>query len=354
MENFDSHKKENLIITNLETSRPDEVIDNKELEEDLKDSYTYLQENTELEDPIFEKVGIKTRPTVRQNQTATDLAVEATKKLFEKSPINPKEKTLVVTGTLSAEDRYPSSASKTLERLKLTQENGFNKLTAFDISAACSGWTYGIEIASAMMVAKGFMSAIVISTDTMTRLVNKYDKSRIVFGDGATALWIKKEEPGMKGFRIINTSTITYPQNPKHVRYPTELSLDAAEDEMLRMNLRGGEVYRAGVGYSSDFITQYLSENNVNIKDIDYIIPHQANGSMLKSLAEKMELGKNKYGEDKILSNIENTGNTAASSIPLCLFDFKEKGQFKNGDRILMCSFGAGYTLGIVDVQVVQ
>lgn len=345
-------KPQNLIITEIDISRPVEVIDNKELEQDLKDTYAYLKENTESIDPIFDKVGIKTRPTVRKNQTATDLAVEATKKLLEKNPLNPNEKTLFITGTLSAEDRWPSSASKTLERLNLTKENGFDKLTAFDISAACSGWTYGIEIASAMIESKGFDSAVVISTDTMTRLVNKYDKSRIVFGDGATALSLRKEKSGMKGFRILNTSTITYPQNPKHVRYPTELSLDAEENEMLRMNLRGGEVYRAGVGYSADFINQYLHENNINIKKIDYIIPHQANGSMLKSLAEKMQLGKNKYGQDKILSNIENTGNTAASSIPLCLFDFYKEGKFKNKDRILMCSFGAGYTLGIVDVEV--
>lgn len=348
------NKKENLIITDLEISRPTEIIDNTELENDLKDIYTYLKENKGLEDPIFAKVGIKTRSTVRENQTATDLAVEATKKLLEKNPISVDEKTLVITGTLSAEDRYPSSAAKTLERLNVTKESGFHHLTAFDISAACSGWTYGIEIACAMIAAKSFSSAVVISTDTMTRLVNKYDKSRIVFGDGATALMLKKEERGMKGFRILNTATVTYPQNPKHVRYPTELSLDAQENEMLRMNLRGGEVYRAGVGYSADFIEYYLKENNISIENIDYIIPHQANGSMLKSLAERLQLQKNKYDQDKILSNIENTGNTAASSIPLCLFDFFKEGKFKNGDRILMCSFGAGYTLGIVDVEFVQ
>lgn len=348
------NKKENLIITNLEVSRPEGFITNEELENDLKDTYTYLKENKKLEDPIFDKVGIKTRPTVRDLQTATDLAVDATEKLLVNEKIDLKQKTLVITGTLSAEDRYPSSAAKTLERLSITREQGFENMTALDISAACSGWTYGIEIASALMFAKGYMSAIVISTDTMTRLVNKYDKSRIVFGDGATALMLKKEQKGMKGFRVLNTSIITYPQNPKHVRYPTELSLDADEKEMLRMNLRGGEVYRAGVGYSADFIEKYLQENNINIKDIDYIIPHQANGSMLKSLGERLQLEKNKYSEDKILSNIENTGNTAASSIPLCLYDFWKEGKFKNGDRILMCSFGAGYTLGIVDVKFIQ
>ena len=82
------------------------------------------------------------------------MAVEATQKLLEKNPLNPNEKTLFITGTLSAEDRWPSSASKTLERLNLTKENGFDKLTAFDISAACSGWTYGIEIGAAMIAAK--------------------------------------------------------------------------------------------------------------------------------------------------------------------------------------------------------
>lgn len=347
-------KQTRLIITGIEIARPDSVLDNKELEEDLKDTYKYLQENTDLDDPLFQKVGIKERRSVRNKETATDLSVKAGEKLLEKHSILPEEKTLVITGTLSAEDRYPSSAAKTIKRLGLTEDHNYCHMTAFDISAACSGWTYGIEIATAMMQNKGFDKALVFSTDTMTRLVNRYDKSRILFGDGATALIIEKEKNGSKGFRIIRTETVTHAVDPKHVRYPTELSLDAESDEMNRMNLRGGEVYKAGVRYVAEFVQEYLKKNKISLDEIDYVIPHQSNKSMLDSTNEAMRLGKNKYGHEKMLVNIENTGNTAASSIPLCLYDFAEKGQFKNGDRILMCSFGAGYTLGIVDVKVVS
>lgn len=359
MENLENNKKEHLIITGIEEYRPEKIIDNKQLEKELTEHedkskhYKYLVENPDLEDPIYQKVGIKNRPTVDKDEATTDMSVKATEKLLEKNPLDPQEKNLILVGTLSNEHRYPSVAAKTMDRLHLNQEKGFEKTVGFDIGAACSGWTYGIETASAMMVAKGYMSAVVISSDTMTQLVNKHDKSRIVFGDGATALMIKKETIGMKGFRILDTEIVTYPQDLKDVMFPTELALDTEEKEKMRMNLRGGDVYRAGVNYSADFINRYLKERELSLENIDYIIPHQANGSMLKSLAEKLQVTKNKYGEEKVLSNIENTGNTAASSIPLALFDFKQKGQFKNGDRILMCSFGAGYTLGIVDVEVV-
>lgn len=357
MEGF--NKKENLIITEIQDYRPEGNIDNEKLEKELtehtdkKKRYKYLEENTDLEDPIFEKVGIKNRPTVGNKERATDMGVKATAKLFEKTQLNPKEKNLVIVATLSNEDMYPSIASKIMRRLEIGKERGFEKTVGFDIGAACAGWTIAIDDAYAHMVAKGYMAAVVVSTDTMTVLVDKYDKSRIVFGDGATALMMRKEEEGMKGFRILGTDKVTYPQPLENVRFPTPIALNAKESEKSRMNLRGGDVYRDGVGYSANFINQYLEENNINLEEIDYVIPHQANGSMLKSLAERLGIDKNKYGQDKMLSNIENTGNTAASSIPLCLFDFQQQGKFKDGDRILMCSFGAGYTLGIVEVEVV-
>jgi 3-oxoacyl-[acyl-carrier-protein] synthase-3 len=190
----------------------------------------------------------------------------------------------------------------------------------------------------------------------MTKFVHPTDKTRIIFGDGATAIKIEKEndKENKKGFRILRTDIVTYATDPQNVHYPTEIQKNATEDQRLRMNLRGGEVYRAGVGLSESFIRKYLEENNIDLEEIDYVIPHQANGSMLESLDEVLALGKNKYGESKLLSNIETTGNTAASSIPLCLFDFQQQGKFKNGDRILMCSFAAGYALGIVEVEVVS
>ncbi len=355
MENFNKKpEKDSLIITGLEIAKPNSTIGNSELEEDLKDTYKYLQGNHGKTDPIFEKVGIKNRHSVMNSMTATDLSVEAGKKLMEKYPLNNEDKMLVITGTMSAEDRLPSSAAKTLERLNLTRENGYNKITAFDVSAACSGWTYGIEIAEAMLISKGYMSAIVFSSDTMTRLVDKKDKSRVLWGDAATASLIEREKEGSKGFRILKTDTVTYAVDTRNIRYPTELSLDSTPEEKNKMNLKGGEVYKSGVEYSAEFIKKYLKENNIDIKDIDYVIPHQSNKSMLDSLNEVLNLGKNKYGEEKMLINIENVGNTGASSAPLCLFDFKEKGMFKNGDKILMCSFGAGYTIGIVEVEFID
>ena len=284
--------------------------------------------------------------------TASDMAIKAGKELLDGLVINPDEKTAFIAGTLSAEDRWPPLAAKTMWGLGLTKEKGYGRITAYDKGAACSGWTFAIEDARIKLLSGIYKKAIIISSDVMTQLVYKYDSSRMLFGDGATAAFLEIETSESTGFRITDTDTVTYAQMPKEVYYPTELAIDL-EDEKTRnrMNLQGEKVYKAGVGYSATFIEEYLHRNNLQLEDFDYVIPHQANGSMLSSLEERLSLGFNKYGLKKLLSNIKTNGNTAASSIPLCLFDFEESKQFKNGDRILMCSFGAGYTLGIVDVE---
>lgn len=371
----------NVILTKLTSYRPEKILTNEEIEADFLshakneientldasgrsevvrfENYgTYLEQlkrggkGEPLEDPIFEKVGIKSRHTVDGKMTASDMAIEAGKDLLKKVSLNSNEKMAIIAGTLSAEDRWPSLAAKTIRGLGLTQENDFNRVVAYDIAAACSGWTFGIDDARIKLLSGAYKRAIVFSSDLMTQLVHKYDSSRILFGDGATAALLEVDTPESKGFRIINTDIITYAQMPKDVHYPTELALDV-EDEKTRnrINLKTKKVYKAGVEYSASFIEDYLNRNNLKLEEFDYIIPHQANGSMLSSLEERLKFGLNKYGLKKLLSNIKTNGNTAASSIPLCLFDFEQLAYFKDEDRILMCSFGAGYTLGIVDVE---
>jgi 3-oxoacyl-[acyl-carrier-protein] synthase-3 len=369
------------ILTKLTAYRPKSILTNEEIERDFihvakneieevlgsngKSEITYFEnygtyleqlkrggKGQPLKNPIFEKVGIQSRHTVDGKMTASDMAIKAGKDLLQGFTINPDDKMVAIGGTLSAEDRWPSLAAKTMRGLGLTEENGYDRIAAYDTGAACSGWTFGMDDARIKLLSGIYKKAIVFSSDLMTQLVYKYDSSRILFGDGATAALIEVETPESTGFRIIDTDIATYAQIPKDVYYPTELALDI-EDEKTRnrMNLNAKRVYDAGVGYSASFIEKYLNRNGLRLEEFDYVIPHQANGSMLSSLKERLNLGSNKYGLKKLLSNIKTNGNTAASSIPLCLFDFEESKQFKNGDRILMCSFGAGYTLGIVDVE---
>lgn len=366
-----------VIITNLTAYRPEEVIDNHQIENDFLEvarteinEFSFFEEKevpahfkhygTHLEqlkrrgiaDPIFHKVGIESRHTVNKKMVASDLAIEAGKELLKQVSLDPNTKTVVIAGTSSAEDRWPSVASKSIMGLGLTPENGFAKIAAYDISAACSSWFFAIDDAHTKIRSGSFKNGLVFSSDTMTSLVHKYDKSRILFGDGATASYLQIENPRSTGFRINATDIATFAQMPKDVHYPTNIAIDVEDEKRRnRMNLNGGKVYKAGIEYSAIFIENYLRTNGISLEEFDYIIPHQSNGSMLSALESRLNLGVNKYGKSKMISNIRHTGNTAASSIPLCLFDFAASDHFKHGDRILMCSFGAGYTLGLVDVE---
>jgi len=375
-ENFpEQNNKKNVIITTLTSYRPETILTNEEIEQDFydkakeeitetldkgqsKDKYkhygTYLESLKRKggEDPIFEKVGIKSRTSVGDKERTSDMVIKVGKELLEKIDLNPKEKIAFITGTLSAEYNWPSVSAIAMRGLELTPEKGYSRMTGYDINAACSGWTLAIADAKAKLIGDGFMSALVFSSDTMTKMVDKYDKSRILFGDGATGALLEIEKPESTGFRILGTDSKTDAQKLEDVYYANKLAI-GIEDENIRnrMNLNGEEVYKAGIEHSVTFIKEYLERNSFSLEDFDYVIPHQANGAMLTGIDKQLNLGENKYGKKKLLSNIEYTGNTAASSVPLCLFDHKESGHFKNGDRILMCSFAAGFTLGIVDVE---
>jgi 3-oxoacyl-[acyl-carrier-protein] synthase III len=363
--------EDSLIITNLESYLPEDIITNKELEELLPEKYPPLEEGDDT-DRIHAKVGIKERHKVKGKTTSTDLAEPAVRQLLENSPVEKGEKLLLAVGTVLNEDRYPSVAAKLMERLELTYEHGHNFENAgFDIGAACSGWTYGVHTAAGAMLARGYFAeypydkAIVVTSDTVTRILHRHDSdTRVLFGDASTATMIERETEENKGFRILRSSIATIAKDrtkpgsdkskkdTEDVAMRTELSKDYVEGDENTMKMKGAKVYINGREYTSNFFHAYCEAYGIDPDEIDYFIPHQSNKRMIDSMNEEfLHLGKNKYGEEKMLSNIENVGNTVASSTPLCLFDFQKEGKFKDGDRIVLCSFGAGYTLGIVDLE---
>ncbi len=363
MEKF-TEKNNSLIITDIESFLPDKKITNIDLERQLPE--TYPPQDASSEDRIYQKVGIKERRTVVDDMTSTDMAGYALKKLLDKDPVLKDEKIMLAVGTVLNEDRYPSVAAKLMERLGITMEHGYHfENSGFDIGAACSGWTYGVHTAAAQLLARGYLAespydkVFVVTADTVTRILKRHDAdTRILFGDAATASVIKHEQEGMTGFKILRTSISTIAKDTEKskdtddVSMPTELSLKAKGKDINSMVMNGKKVYVHGREYTSNFFLEYCKKYNISPDEIDYFIPHQSNQKMLDSMNENfLKLGKNKYGEEKMLSNIEMVGNTVASSTPLCLFDFWKKGHFKNGDRVLLCSFGAGYTLGIVDLE---
>lgn len=368
--------KDSIILTNLSAHLPETVLTNEDLAADKafqESQWAKKQGDTNLVEAVsYRTGGIEARHISGPNETSADLAVHAVTKLLEQVHLDPNKFTLVVVGSLSPAYRTPAISAETSKRTGMTKENGFGSdVIAFvDTMAACSSWIYSLDNIHAKLLRDGNMVAIAISTDTMSKFLKPDSRERILFGDGATAALVKRETVGDKGFRIIRTQVGGDATDIDRVKIPTAIApevvpqdTDTEEERLVKaaaietFHLDAGDVYRSGVDYQVDFIQKYLKKNNLNLDDFDYIVPHQANGNMLDSLGERLAaesgLGPNKYGEDKILRNLESVGNTAASSIPLALHHFEQAKKFKNGDRILAISFGAGYTLGIVDFQYV-
>lgn len=339
-----------LVIKALASYLPEHVVTN----EDLVKRYPQIEvrdgvfvENTPKQ--IFKRCGISERRYVEDGMFTSDMAVEAIQSLLVKTEVSLDEIDMIIVATSLPDCFFPSTAAIVIDKL------GMKRTKGFDIGAACSGSIFGIEQAAMGILAGGpyagrLNKIIVVSSDVVSRAIGCYKNYRtgILFGDAAVAVLIERESAATAGFRINNTLTEVIPDFVKDVYFISPWGLPAGKnwaDEQFELD--GGAVYERGVGFTKEFVGNYCEHFNVNLDKVDYFIPHQANIRMLDNLRDELQLG------ERLLSNIEYVGNTVASSTTLCLLDFQERGQFKKGDQILVCSFGAGYTLGMLDLEAI-
>lgn len=338
-----------LVIKALASYLPEHVVTN----EDLVKRYPQIEvkpgvivENTPKR--ISKSCGIHNRRWVEGNMTSSDMAVEAIRSLLAKTGVSKDEIDMVIVATVLPDCFFPSTAAIVIDKL------GMKNVSGYDLSAACSGSIFGIEEAAKGILAGGpyagrLNKIIVVSADVVSRALNSYNhRTGILFGDAAVAVLIERESLAPAGFKINNTFTKVVPDFVKDVYFLTPWGMPSGKnwaDEQFELD--GSGVYERGVEFTQGFVRSYCERFGVDLDKVDYFIPHQANSRMLDQLRKKLQLG------DRLLSNIENVGNTVASSTTLCLLDFQERGQFKKGDRILVCSFGAGYTLGMLDLEAI-
>lgn len=335
-----SEMNTNVVISHLASYLPESKVTNAEL---VQKYPTILSEQE-----IIDKCGIEERHSARGKENSTDLAVKAIQKLLDSSGVERSEIDLVIIGTITPECFFPSPATLVIDRV------GLGNAIGFDLAAACSGFTYGVEDAVVRLNAVGpytgrWNKAIVCATDVMSRTINAYDyRTGILFGDAASAALIEKESCEAKGFRVLNTYTKVVKDHVGEVYFKTPFGLEEGQKwEAQKFELDGGSVYRNGVALMIEVIQEYKDKFNIDLDTVDYFVPHQANQNMLNDIGSGLGL------TDRMLKNIKLVGNTATCSIPLCLSEFQSKGQFKSGERVLLASLGAGYTLGVVDMEVI-
>lgn len=271
---------------------------------------------------IYTRTGIKTRYVAEES--VSDLAYLSAIDAINKGNINKDEIDLIVVATITSESRTPSIANIVQKRLEINNE----RIMSFDLNAACTGFVYALEVASAL-VHTNFNKALVIGVEKMTNVMDFTDRNTcVLFGDGAGAMIITK---GNDEMYFYNDSS-------------GDLDNLLTVGEKIAMD--GRKVYQFAVDIIPKSINRILDENNLKLSDIDYIIPHQANVRIIESFIKQLNIQP-----EKVLINIDKYGNTSAASIPILIDEFKEK-IAKRVKNILIVGFGGGLTWGAAILKI--
>ena len=305
-------------------------------------SYLPVREltNTELEtmldtsdEWIVSRSGISSRRIVSEHETTSFMASAAAKSALESSSIDANEIDLILVATCTPDHFFPSMACHVQQALKISRP-----IPAFDISAACSGFVYAMDIAKQYIASGAAKHVMVVGSESMSKAVDWSDRATcVLFGDGAGAVVLSaSDKPGILG-SVLHSAF----DQDKLLTY--ENSTDAKKPVIA---MRGNEVFKLAVNIMGDIVDEVLAASNLQKSDINWLVPHQANIRIIKAIAKKLSLPMS-----QVIVTIERHGNTSAASIPLAL-DFSVREQrIKRGDLLLLESFGGGMTWGAMVVR---
>ena len=314
-------------ITGVGGYVPEAILSNKDLEQ--------MVDTTD--DWILTRTGIKERRILKEpNQGCSTLAVRAAQDLIEKKVIDPKSIDLVLVATITPDYQVAATAAYVASSIGAT--NAF----AFDLNAACSGFLYGMSVATGYIQSGRYSRVLFIGADKMSSIVDYKDRTTcIIFGDGGGAV-------------LIEPSTNQYGWEDEYFRsngaaresllirgggsiFPTSQStLDQGWHNLYQ---DGKTVFKYAVSEMAASTQKIIERNHLSSEEINYLVPHQANKRIIDATAKQLGLA-----EDKVLMNIERYGNTTAATIPLLLYDYEQ--QLTCGDNILFAVFGGGFTWG--------
>ena len=287
---------------------------------------------------IFSHTGIHERRVAADNETSASLATDAALQALQVAGLNPTSIDLIIVSTSSPEHFFPATACLVQDRI------GATRAGAFDLSAACSGFIFAMNMASQAIQTGSIRSALVIGTETLTRLVDWKDRNTcILFGDGAGAFVLQANpEPGGIHAALMRSDgsggDLLILPSPGS-RYP--VSIKNIESGLQYVQMNGREVFRFATRVMAQATEEVLGKAGFKLADIQWIVPHQANLRIIEAAAKAL-----KFPMEKIVVNIERYGNTSTASIPLATVEAIEDGRIKPGDRIVFVGFGAGLTWG--------
>lgn len=283
---------------------------------------------------IRERTGIIER-RISEGEDTSDLAAKAGTVALERAGVKPEELDLIIVATISPDNFIPSVAC--IVQDKINAKNA----ACFDISVACSGFVYGLEIAQSMMKSMNYKNALVIGAETLSKVIDWKDRtSCILFGDGSAAAVLKESEDNSG---IIKSYLKSEGQKGQALTiegadFDTPFAKEKVQKRRL-IYMNGREVFKFAVNAINDGVRSLLEDTDVNIEEVKYIVPHQANYRIISSAAKKLNLPIEKF-----YMNLDKYGNTSSASVPIALNELIEKQLIKKGDKIILVAFGGGLT----------
>ncbi len=278
---------------------------------------------------------------ILENGGSSDLGARAAANLLKNRGMSPEEIEVIIVATVTPDMFFPSTGCLIQEKI------GARNAWTFDLSAACSGFIYSLITAAQFIESGAYKNVLIVGTDKMSSITDYTDRNNcILFGDGAGAVLVEGSDDPSYG--ILDHILQSDGSGGEFLNLPAGGSLRPATQETLDQRLHylkqdGKSVFKIAVVKMADVSAEIIKRNNLTGKDIDWLVPHQANLRIINATAERMELDKS-----KVMINIDRYGNTTAATIPLCLSEWWQCGRLQKGHRLVLASFGAGYTWGSV------
>lgn len=316
------------VITTVGGFIPDDILSNADLEKmvDTTDEW------------ITTRTGIKERRILKGEDKATSyMGVKIMEEILRKRNIEPSEIELLICATVTGDMIFPDTANTILD--KIGAKNAFG----FDINAACSGFLYALTTGSKFIESGTYKKVVVIGADMMSSIIDYEDRATcIIFGDGGGGVLLEPSDD--PDFGVIDSILRADGSGREYLHMkaggslkPPTMETVAAKEHYVYQD--GKPVFKAAVNGMVSTIKELLERNNLDISEIDWLVPHQANLRIINSVAEMLDFPK-----EKVMLNIQKYGNTTAGTLPLCLWDYEKR--LQKGDKIILTAFGGGFTWG--------
>jgi 3-oxoacyl-[acyl-carrier-protein] synthase III len=316
-------------IAGLGVAVPDRVVTNSDFEKTLDTSDQW----------IVERTGIRERRIAGPEDTVASLSRAAADKAMSLAGVTAADLDAIIVGTATPDRLLPSTACDLQALL------GADRAAAFDISAACPGFIYGLTIAEALIAADQGRTILVVGAEKLSTITDMTDRSTaILFGDAAGAAIVQQVKSGDRG--ILSTFIKSDGKLANLLYRPGGGSADPISEKVVRershfIKMAGREVFKSAVLAMSDACDQALERAGISADQVDLLIPHQANIRIIEATAKHAEMPM-----DKVMVNVDSYGNTSSASIPLAIDQAISEGRIKPGSVLLLVAFGAGFTWG--------